>query len=97
MQRLGVFETIVRVATRSDYIHVAIVPAPNVQLDHKGCVQRVAVHDIAFTAFMFLGYDEVYSFYFYFVAMAPNLFFFHFYRKVREAFYAMNTIIFSCP
>ena len=59
MRRIGLFETVVRFATRSDYIHVAIVPAPNVLLDTEGRIQRVVARDIAFTAFMFLGYDEV--------------------------------------
>jgi len=59
MQRIGLFETVVRFATRSDYIHVAIVPAPHVALDSTGRIQRVVARDIAFTAFMFLGYDEV--------------------------------------
>ena len=62
MNRVGLFETVVRFATRSDYIHVAIVPAPQVLLDSEGRVSRIIARDIAFTAFMFLGYDEVKKF-----------------------------------
>ena len=59
MKRIGVIETLVHYALRSDCIHVAIVPAPYVEYDsHDGEIRRIVVHDITFTAFMGYGYEE---------------------------------------
>jgi hypothetical protein len=57
--RRRTFETLVHFALGSDYIHVAILPAPRVAIDKRSRqIRRIDVLDIAFTAFMWYGYDE---------------------------------------
>ena len=59
MVKSGFFETLVHLATRSDCIHVAILPAPIVHINEKnGNIECIKVHDITFTAFMGHGFEE---------------------------------------